>query len=156
MPSASPTFQQALNAFRQAAGISTPGSYYLVGNANGQNYAVGNSGERSLDMGVVSSAVPGSKIGLYAGSGFTFPSNANDFTSFQTAFWDTVNNPAVVSSSFSIVQQTNPNSVFYSAVKELFIDSALRNVTMARSPGNFLVSQKSAQPLGSPFTRSLR
>lgn len=137
MPSASPTFQQALNAFRQAAGISTPGSYYLVGNANGQNYANGDSGERSLDMGVVSSAAPGSKIGLYPGSGFTFPSNANVFTSFQTAFWDTVNNPAVVSSSFSIVQQTNPNSVFYNAVKELFIDSALRNVTMVQANNDF-------------------
>ena len=40
----------------------------------------------------------------------------------RRAFWDTVNNPAVVSSSFSIFQQTNPCSVFANAVKELFID----------------------------------
>jgi hypothetical protein len=137
MPSASPTFQQALDTFRHAAGISSPGSYYLVGNVAGQDYATGDSGERSLDMGVVSSAAPGSKIGLYAGSGFHYPSNANDFTSYQTAFWDTVNNPAVVSSSFSIVQQTNPNSVFHSAVKELFIDSALRNITMVQANNDF-------------------
>lgn len=137
MPGSSPTFQQALNAFRHIAGISTPGDYYLVGNATGQSYSTGDSGERSLDMGVVSSAVPGSKIGLYAGSGFNFPSNANVFTSFQTAFWDTVNNPSVVSSSFSIVQQTHPDSPFYEAVKELFIDAALRNITMVQANNDF-------------------
>ena len=70
MPSASPTFQQGLNAYRHAAGIATPGEYYLVGNAAGQSYTTGNNGERSLDVGVVASAAPGSKIGLYSGSGF--------------------------------------------------------------------------------------
>jgi hypothetical protein len=137
MPSARPTFQEGLNAYRHAAGISTPGEYYLVGNAREQNYFEGNSGERSLDVGVVASAAPGTKIGLYAGSGFNVPSNANAFTSYQTAFWDTVNNPAVLSSSYSIFQQTTPGSVFANAIKELFIDSALRNITMVQANNDF-------------------
>ena len=137
MPSASPTFQQGLNAYRQAAGVATPGEYYVVGNVAGQSYAIGNNGERSLDVGVVASAAPGSKIGLYSGSGFNVPSHANVFTSYQTAFWDTVNNPTVMSSSFSIFPQTNPSSVFYNAVKELFIDGALRGVTMVQANNDF-------------------
>jgi len=65
------------------------------------------------------------------------PSHANDFTSFQAAFWDTVNNPAVISSPFSIVQHTAPGIVFANAVKELFIDAALRNVTMVQANNDF-------------------
>ena len=137
MPSASPTFLQGLNAYRQAAGVATPGEYYVVGNVAGQSYANGNNGERSLDVGVIASAAPGSKIGLYSGSGFNAPSHANVFTSYQTAFWDTVNNPTVLSSSFSIFPQTNPSSVFHNAIKELFIDGALRGVTMVQANNDF-------------------
>ena len=137
MPSASPTFLQGLNAYRQAAGVATPGEYYVVGNVAGQSYAIGNNGERSLDVGVIASAAPGSKIGLYPGSGFNAPSHANVFTSYQTAFWDTVNNPTVLSSSFSIFPQTNPSSVFHNAIKELFIDGALRGVTMVQANNDF-------------------
>jgi hypothetical protein len=137
MPSASPTFQQGLNAYRQAAGVATPGEYYVVGNVAGQSYAGGDNGERSLDVGVIASAAPGSKIGLYSGSGFNGSSHANVFTSYQTAFWDTMNNPTVLSSSFSIFPQTNPSSVFHNAVKELFIDGALRGVTMVQANNDF-------------------
>jgi hypothetical protein len=48
-----------------------------------------------------------------------------------------VNNPTILSSSFSILQQTNPSSVFYNAIKELFVDSALRNVTMVQANNDF-------------------
>jgi hypothetical protein len=137
MPSASLTFQQGLNAYRHAAGVTGPGEYYLVGNAAAQSYATGDNGERSLDVGVIASAAPGSKIGLYSGSGFSLITHANVFTSYQTAFWDTVNNPTVLSSSFSIFPQTNPSSVFYNAVKELFIDGALRGVTMVQADNDF-------------------
>ena len=75
MPSASPTFQQGLNAYRHAAGIATPGEYYVVGNVAGQSYATGNNGERSLDVGVIATAAPGSTLGLYSGSGFDAPSH---------------------------------------------------------------------------------
>ena len=70
LPTGAPyTFQQALDRFRSAAGLSTPGHYYSVA-SGGTNYDMSNPGERSLDVGVVASAVPGSTIGLYAGSGF--------------------------------------------------------------------------------------
>jgi hypothetical protein len=63
MPGTSPTFQQGLNAYRQAAGVSPDGEYYLVGNTNGQSYANGNNGERSLDVGVIASAAPAARSG---------------------------------------------------------------------------------------------
>jgi hypothetical protein len=154
MPGSNPSFQQALNAYRAAAGITTPGSYYLNGNANGQNYSIGNAGERSLDVGVIASAAPGSKIGLYAGSGFTLPSRANDFTCYQTAFWDTVNNPAVLSSSYSIFQQTTPGSVFANAITELFIDSVLHNVTMVQANNDFGSSWSLATGLANQIINS--
>ena len=154
MPGPNPSFQQALNAYRAAAGITTPGSYYLNGNASGQNYFIGNAGERSLDVGVIASAAPGSKIGLYAGSGFTLPSHANDFTSYQTAFWDTVNNPAVLSSSYSIFQQTTPGSVFANAIKELFIDSVLHNITVVQANNDFGSSWSLATGLANQIINS--
>ena len=135
---ASYTFQQALDLFRHTAGISTRGDYYLVASdTDGQSYTLGNSGERSLDVGVVSSANPGSTIGLYAGSGFHDDAHANVFTAFQAAFWDHVHDPAVVSSSFSILQQTAPGSPFAYAVQQLFIDAALRNITVADANNDF-------------------
>ena len=154
MPSGSPTFQQGLNAYRHAAGVATPGEYYVVGNVAGQSYAIGNNGERSLDVGVIASAAPGSKIGLYPGSGFNGSSHANVFTSYQTAFWDTVNNPTVMSSSFSIFPQTNPSSVFHYAIKELFIDGALRGVTMVQANNDFGSSWSIATGLANQIINS--
>ena len=43
-PGATRTFQEALNLFRERAGLSTPGDYYVVAN-NGQDYYQGNPGE---------------------------------------------------------------------------------------------------------------
>ena len=132
------SFQHGFDAFRHAAGISTPGNYYLVSSAtDGQNYVIGNSGERSLDVGVVTSANPGSTIGLYAGSGFHDVAHSNVFTAFQAAFWDGAHDPAVVSSSFSILQQTAPGSPFAFAVQQLFIDAALHNITVANANNDF-------------------
>ncbi|MFO1086261.1 MAG: hypothetical protein U1E21_17005 [Reyranellaceae bacterium] len=122
------TFQQGLDSFRQNAGVSGPGTYYTVAN-NGQSYENGNNTERSLDIGVVASAAPGSTIGLYAGSGDKNYATGNAYTAYQAAFHDSANKPAVVSSSFGIFQQTNPSSIFRAAVDELFVDAALNNVT---------------------------
>jgi hypothetical protein len=122
------TFQEGLDSFRQHADVSGKGTYYNVAH-NGQSYHDGNREERSLDVGVVASAAPGSTIGLYAGSGNKNNATSNAFTAYQAAFHDEVHNPAVVSSSFGIFQQTNPDSVFRSAVDELFVDAALNNIT---------------------------
>jgi hypothetical protein len=121
------TFQQGLDSYRQNAGFGT-GTYYNVAH-NGQSYDNGNNEERSLDIGVVASAAPGSKIGLYAGSGDKNNANANAFTAYQAAFHDELHKPGVVSSSFGIFQQTKPDSVFRTAVDELFVDAALNNIT---------------------------
>jgi hypothetical protein len=126
-PGSSYTFQEGLDSFRANAGYGH-GTYYSVAHG-GLSYENGNNIERSLDIGVVASAAPGSTIGLYAGSGDQNNATANAFTAYQAAFWDKTHNPAVVSSSFGIFQQTDPNSPFRSAVDELFTDAALRNIT---------------------------
>ncbi|MFO1158504.1 MAG: hypothetical protein U1E60_06670 [Reyranellaceae bacterium] len=122
------TFQQGLDSFRQSAGVRGPGSYYDVA-YNGQSYKYGDHIERSLDVGVVASAAPGSTIGLYAGSGDQNNATGNAYTAYQAAFHDAVHKPSVVSSSFGIFQQTNPTSIFRTAVDELFVDAALNNIT---------------------------
>ncbi|MFO1157583.1 MAG: hypothetical protein U1E60_01950 [Reyranellaceae bacterium] len=121
------TFQRGLDSFRSNAGLG-PGTYYNVAH-NGQSYDNGNSGERSLDIGVVASAAPGSEIGLYAGSGDENHATGNAYTAYQAAFHDDVHKPAVVSSSYGIFQQTKPDSIFRTAVDELFVDAALHNIT---------------------------
>lgn len=129
------TFLEGFESYRRNAnpGLSTQGDYYTVAK-NGQSYDNTNPLERSLDLGVVLSATPNSKIGLYAGSGFDGGvAQSNSYTAFQSAFWDEVNNPAVISSSYSIFQQSAPNSPFALAVRELFIDAALRNITMVEA-----------------------
>jgi hypothetical protein len=136
MPSPSPTFQEAFDLFRRNAGIDSKGNYYVIDHG-GQSYPDGNSGERSLDVGVVTSANPASTLGIYVGSGVNGNAHSNVFTTFQSAFWDEVNNPPVVSSSYSIIQQSAPNSPFYYAVQQLFIDAALRNITMVQADNDF-------------------
>lgn len=126
------TFQMGLDSIRENAGLSTPGHYYNVAN-NGQNYEWSDHGERTLDVNVVATAAPGSTIGLYAGSGFDGYANANSYTAFQAAFWDLIHNPPVVASSYSLFQQSKPGSPFNTAVKELFTDAALRNITMVEA-----------------------
>lgn len=123
------TFQEGLDSLRENAGVPTPGHYYNVAH-NGQSYEWSNPGERTLDVTVVASSAPGSTIGLYAGSGFDGDSNANAYTAFQASFWDTIHDPSVVASSYSIFQQSKPGSPFATAVQELFTDAALRNITM--------------------------
>lgn len=156
-PGGNHTFQQGLDNFRASAGIATAGSYYTVAN-NGLNYFVGNSSERSLDVGVVTSANPNSTMGLYGGSGFGNNAQANAYTAYQAAFWDPVNAPPVVTSSFGIFQQPSPDSPFARAVRELFVDGALANITtfLANNDwgssynfGNGIANQNAA--LSSPY-----
>ncbi|GGC79780.1 DUF4114 domain-containing protein [Chelatococcus reniformis] len=128
------TFGQLLDGFREKAGITTPGSTYTQ-NAAGQYYT-GSAGERSLDVGVVASAAPGSTIGLYVGSGLDNDAHATTYTAYQAAFWDTVHNPAVVSSSFGGPQRPAPGSPFSVAANELFVDAALRNISVYAANGD--------------------
>jgi len=146
LPAGSPSFQHLLERYRIEAGLSPSASYYNIAN-NGTNYELSDPGERSLDVGVVASASPGSTIGLYAGSGFytgaasgsgsTRGAYSNVFTSFQAAFWDRTNEPPVISASYSMTQQTRPGSLFATAAQELFIDAALRNITLLKADNDF-------------------
>ena len=94
-------------------------------------------GERSLDVGVVTAINPQSPLVLYAGSGFSQHANADAYTAYQAAFWDTANNPEVVSSSYQFgTTLAAPGSPFLFAVDQLFVDAALRGVTILTSGGD--------------------
>jgi len=129
-PGTTQTFEERLNIFRHDMGISSPGEFYVVAH-NGQSYTFGasNPGERSLDVGVVTSANPHSTMGFYVGSGISHDATSNAYTAYQAAFWDQTHNPPVVTSSFGIFQQAAPDSPFAFAVRELFVDAALRNIS---------------------------
>jgi hypothetical protein len=125
------TFQSQLNTYLTAIGTNGTGTVYVQG-VNGQAVDNGGTGERSLDVGVVSAINPNSNIGLYNGSGSTNATGraqASVFTAVQSAIWDTVNNPAVTSNSFGDSQSMAPGSPFYNAYWQLFVDAALRNQT---------------------------
>ncbi len=55
--------------------------------------------------------------------------SSSTFTALQSAIWDTVNNPGVISNSFHDAQSMSPDSPFYQAYWQLYIDAALRNQT---------------------------
>lgn len=121
--SATGTFQELLDAYRARMGVTSSGSYYVQAEANASYFADG-GGERSLDVGVVTAVVPNSTLGLYVGSGETV------YTAYQAAIWDTVNNPGVLTSSWSDGMSMNPASPFYTAYRELFVDAALRGMAV--------------------------
>src|SRR5450631_464985 len=89
-------FQSLLDAYRQTVGISTSGRVTTI--APGGQQVTSDAGERSLDVGVATAINPQSPLVLYAGSGFSANANADAYTAYQAAFWDTANNPDVVSS----------------------------------------------------------
>ena len=62
-----------------------------------------------------------------ASTAATGNATASVFTAVQSAIWDTTNNPAVTSNSWSDSQSLAPYSPFYAAYHELFTDAALRN-----------------------------
>ncbi len=165
LPSSSTsTFQELLDVYRtNATGLTTSGSYYKIANSR-TNYAATGSqtdpGERSMDVGIIAAASPGSTIGLYASSGFYQPNApdpgttqgaySNVFTAFQGAFWDQVNQPPVISASTSMTQQTKPGSPFAIAASELFVDAALRNITVLKADNHFGSSWKHPRRLANP------
>lgn len=138
-------FQSQLNAYRQLMANSSNGAYvyssgdfYVVSN-NGQasgSEKTGGGGERTLDVSTVAGAAPMSTVGLYAGSGTNHNAQGTTYTTYQAAFWDTTNNPEIVSSSWGDAQQSTPGSVFQVAQQELFVDAALRNISVFSAVGD--------------------
>ena len=135
-------FQAALDSYRASIGISTSVNVISVA-AGGQEYPTPSSptafnpaGERSLDVGVVTAINPQSTLVVYAGSGTANGARANGFTAYQSAFWDTINNPAVITSSFNYASLSAPGSPFLIASNGLYVDAALRNISVFNDAGD--------------------
>ena len=109
MPSASPTFQQGLNAYRHAAGSRRRASTmsWATSPARATPRAT-TASDRSMSASWPRRR-PAARSASIPARASTRRRMPTSFTSYQTAFWDTVNNPTVLSSSFSIFQQTNPS-----------------------------------------------
>ncbi|MDI1283032.1 MAG: right-handed parallel beta-helix repeat-containing protein [Reyranella sp.] len=122
-------FQTRLTEYLTKLGQGGTGVVLPVQGIDGQS---GDSGERSLDIGIAAAVNPNSDIALYNGSGDTNATGnaqASVYTAAQSAIWDTVNNPQVTSNSWGDAQSMTPGSPFYTAYWELFVDAALRNQT---------------------------
>ncbi|TAJ82527.1 M10 family metallopeptidase C-terminal domain-containing protein [Reyranella sp.] len=128
-------FQAALDQYRVTAGVPTGATVNTVA-GGGQAYSSGPSGERSLDVGIAATVTPNSKLTLYAGSGSAAGAGSNAYTAWQSAVWDTTNNPQVVTSSFGFAESVAPRSPFHNAVDQLFTDAALRNISVINSTGD--------------------
>lgn len=134
-------FQAALDTYRQQAGVPTGAPAISVA-GGGQQYPVvvpgqnSAAGERSLDVGVVSTVAPNSALILYAGSGTHLGAEHAPFTAYQSAFWDLVNNPQVIGASPDITEHVAPGSPFFKASTELFVDAALRNIMVFNAIGD--------------------
>ncbi len=137
----SATFEEGLGAYRAAIGL--PSDVNVVTVAPGGQVEVpvtppafNPAGERSMDFAVVTAINPKSTLVAYAGSGQANGARANPYTAYQGAFWDTANNPKVITSSFNLGDSTAPGSPFLYATSQLFIDAALRGITMFNDNGD--------------------
>jgi hypothetical protein len=142
LPTGSASFQALIDQYRAVAGISSSATVITVA-GGGQNYPeniappkFNPAGERSLDIGVVTAINPQSPLVVYAGSGTAQHAEFNTFTAYQSAIWDLANNPEVITSSFGFTPQIAPNSPFSFAARELFIDAALRGITVFSDNGD--------------------
>lgn len=131
---ASQSFQQLLTAYLAAVGQSGNGTVAVQGQ-DGQSYDNG-AGERSLDIGIVAAINPNSDITLYVGSGDKGHANSGSFSAFQAAIWDQTNPTSVISSSFGDSQSMSPQSPFFRANWELFVDAALHQKTIFNALGD--------------------
>lgn len=129
----SQSFQELADAYRATVGVDAPGVYIDVAPGGA---IITSSGERSLDVGIVTAVSPTSPIAFYAGSGVFGNAHGGVFTAYQAAFWDTANSPEVVSSSWRDFAHFAPDSPFAFAYNELFIDAVLRNLTMINAVGD--------------------
>jgi hypothetical protein len=137
LPNGATNFQARLDTYLQGAGITTPSTVISVA-PGGQGYFADDALERSLDVGVVAAVNPLSPIVVYAGSGQDAEAESDTMTAYQQAFWDGVNNPEVISSSWT-PDSGSPatGSPFLWAMRELWIDAALRNITAVTISGDW-------------------
>jgi hypothetical protein len=129
LPKDSKSFQTLLDDYRNKIGVQGPVS--VIGVQKGGT-SESTSGERSLDVSIATAVDPQSTLVLYAGSG----AKSSTLAAYHSAVWDTANNPAVVSSSWVPGFTPAPGSPFVWASQQLFVDAALRNMTMLTANGD--------------------
>lgn len=132
-------FETRLSTYLSAIGQSTLSGSPVVEVQGASGQTSSQTGERSLDVGVVAAVNPNSPLTLYTGSGqsgSTGHAQATTFTAIQSAIWDQVTNPAVTSNSFGDAMAMTPDSPYYQAYWQLFLDAALRNQTTVIALGD--------------------
>ena len=120
----------AFNRYRVAVGLApmTAEQFRIVSGTDSDKGST--SGELVLDISNLAGGAPASSQLLYAMLGGT-PYNA-----YQQVFFDTVNSPHVLSSSFGMSGQRTPQSPFYWAFQQLMTDGVLANVSVHRAAGD--------------------
>ncbi|WP_421997733.1 DUF4114 domain-containing protein [Reyranella sp.] len=119
----------AYNQYRVQVGLApvTEAQFQIL---SGTNVPGSTSGELTLDISVIAGAAPNSSQLLYS------MLSGSPYNAYQQAFFDTVHQPAVLSSSFGIIGQRTAQSPFYWAFQQLMIDGVLANVSVHRAAGD--------------------
>ena len=140
------TYAEAVTAFRALVGVGGTARVYTDRHITGDDPEYDESArtERDLDVGVVSTLAPNSTLGLYAGSGGT------TLTSYFSAIWDTINNPKILSTSFSDGNRVSAGSPFRTFVDGLYADAALRGMSVLYASGDGGSSNELATGLTQP------
>ncbi|QTL03575.1 hypothetical protein J5J86_23085 [Aquabacter sp. L1I39] len=127
------TLDDGLASYLSAIHVTGAPQTYTVANG-GQEFPPGStSDERSMDVGVVAAINPYSTIGIYAGSGL---SGGSTFSTYQGIIWDLAHDPSVLSSSFGDVALPAPDSPFFAAFQDLYVDAALRGLSVFIASGD--------------------
>ena len=131
------TFQEKLTKYLSDIGQSGDGVVTVQG-ANGQVFD-NSAGERSLDVSIVAGVNPNSDIALFNGSGLVSSgAQASTYTAIQSATFpgEGVERVVAWSDSFGDAQSMSPNSPFYRAYWELYVDTVLANQTAVTALGD--------------------
>ena len=128
-PSTTTTLAEYLNEYLALAGVDNPNVVVEGVQAGGTSDL--DDEERVLDMSVVGAVAPQSTQVLYAGSGYAGNAQSSTFTAYQSAIFDTVNKPQIVSSSYTMnAGHPAPGTAFAWTYQQMFVDAALANITM--------------------------
>ena len=122
-----PNLLAALNAYRQELGLRPLNPTEFQSIAGNTVTASGDLLELALDISVISGAAPNSAIYLYGASAQN--TGVTSFQAYQNAFFDSVRNPEVLSSSWTYFFSATPQSLFQQAWQQLFVDGLLSGVS---------------------------
>ena len=122
-----PNLLAALNAYRQVLGLRPLSAAEFQSIGGNTATASGDLLELALDISVVSGAAPNSAIYLYGAS--ARDTEVTSFQAYQNAFFDSVRNPEVLSSSWTYGFSATPQSLFQQAWQQLFVDGMLSGVS---------------------------